>query len=737
LAANLETQTEESSLLFHELAEALAPHLLLVRLLGQGGMGLVYLARDPALKRLVAVKVLSPVLARDETARLRFAREAETMAAMSHPNIVSVYQVGELPRSGTSYFVMQYISGKTLSDVFPLGTPTAEGKVRRCLGEVAYALAAAHRIGVVHRDIKPANVMLDPDSGRYLVLDFGISAVLSAPDAAAEHGAALTSEHVRIGTPRYMSPEQASGLEVTGKSDVYSLGCLAYELLTGEPPFKTANSMEMLASHVLKPPPKVSTRRPELDPQFSGLVDRCLGKRPEGRPSAEDLTRALLPALKSPIEWPPPGLEPLRGFGATWARIAGVVALTATLFFIELMIQPSVSRPCCWHLPEFSFLWNVLKHLSYVTPIHLDDPDAMSVWYFMLDATFIALLVQLPVLTIRSWQLAVRLRQGARAGYPVGTLFDVAWDDRGDTSDLVNGTGHRSLLSETDRASILGLRRVLSILWVTTTLLALTVPIAWLYLGAYVPWSEEAPVLGLLDVFALWSLPGLALMAALGTTVIMWRRMPGSSRRDHKVFGTPSVLHIPRELVSVWLTSAGREAPASRPLVPLWLLPVVTPLFASVLTLIASVVLTVVFKSTARLTTSATEARSWIERTSSSSSSGGALEPSTAAVLALAANPMIELARGQAERIDFLARRRIGETPLADVSYCLNSRQVLFGRVRRIGAAGPPGDRLIDYRLTRWRGHALQAAGLGGLIRRSANCSVVLGGEVSTVDDSR
>jgi serine/threonine protein kinase len=233
LAAKLATQTEESSLLFQELAEALAPHLLLVRLLGKGGMGLVYLARDPALKRLVAVKVLSPALARDETARLRFAREAETMAAMSHPNIVSVYQVGELPRSGTSYFVMQYISGKTLSDLFPLGTPTAEGKVRRCLGEIAYALAAAHRIGVVHRDIKPANVMLDHESGRYLVLDFGISAILTAPDAAAERDAALTSENIRIGTPRYMSPEQASGLEVTGKSDVYSLGCLDALLRTG------------------------------------------------------------------------------------------------------------------------------------------------------------------------------------------------------------------------------------------------------------------------------------------------------------------------------------------------------------------------------------------------------------------------------------------------------------------------------------------------------------------------
>jgi predicted Ser/Thr protein kinase len=735
-AAELETQTQESSLLFQELAEALAPHLLLVRLLGQGGMGLVYLARDPALKRLVAVKVLSPALARDDTARLRFAREAETMAAMSHPNIVSVYQVGELPRSGTDYFVMQYISGKALSDVFPLGTPTAEGKVRRCLGEIAYALAAAHRMGVVHRDIKPANVMLDQESGRYLVLDFGISAILAGSNVTGGPGLALTSGNVRIGTPRYMSPEQASGLEVTGKSDVYSLGCLAYELLTGEPPFKSTTSMEMLASHVLKPPPKVSTRRPELDPQFAALVDRCLSKRPEERPSAEDLTRALLPALKSLIEWPPPGLEPLRGFGAKWTRTAGVVAGTGTLFFLELMIQPTVSRPCCWNLPEFSLLWDALKRLSYITPIHLDDPDAMSVWYFMLDATFIVLLLQLPLFLMHSWQLASRLRQGARAGYPLGTLFDLGWDDRSDTSDLLNGTGHQSLLSETDRTSILRMRRVRSILLVTAILLTLTAPTVWLYIGAYVPWPDNAPVLGLLDVVALWSLPGLALLGALAATAVLWRRMPGPSRREHNVSRSPSVSYISRDLVSVWLTSAGHEPVAALPLVPLRLLPLITPVLALALTFSASTVLTVVFKSTARMTTGAKEARSWIRQTSSASSTAGALEPSVLAVLALVATPT-EIPGDHVPGIDSPADRRIGNTPLVSVAYCLNSRAVLFGGSTRTSEVGPSRRGFTDFRLSRWRGHALEAAGLGGLIGRSANCNAVLGAEVSTVDDSQ
>lgn len=729
----MDAQTEDSSPLFQELAETLAPHLLLVRLLGRGGMSLVYLARDPALKRLVAVKVLSPRLARDETARLRFAREAETMAAMSHPNIVSVYQVGELPRSGTSYFVMQYISGMALSEAFPPGSPIAEGKARRCLGEVASALAAAHRLGVVHRDIKPANVMLDQESGRYLVLDFGISAILPGPDGVG-HGEALTSEDARVGTPRYMSPEQASGQEVSGKSDVYSLGCMAYELLTGEPPFKGTTSMAVLASHLLSEPPKVGVKRPELDRQFAALVDRCLAKGPEARPSAEDLTRAFLPALKSLVEWPPPGLEPLRALGVRWARTAAVVALTGTLFFVGLMMQPTVSRTCCWRSAESSLLWNGLKHLSFATPIHLDDPDAMSVWYFILDATFIVLLLQLPFLVIHSWQLAARLRQGARAGYPSPTLFDVGWDSHGDTSDLLNGTGRYSLLPEADRASILGIRRLRSIFLVVASLLALAAPTVWLYVGAYVPWSDGAPVLALPDALTLWMLPFLALLAGLAAIVMLWRRTPGSSPRQRYVVGSPSVPEIPRELVSLWLRTAGREPVASRARVPLWAFLSVPAALAIALVLTASIVLSVVFKSTARLVTSAAEARAWIEEASSSSGGLGVAPPSIGATLALAASPRMNISRELAPRIDSLTLRRIELAPVEGVSYCLNPREVLFGRVARPGRSGAPGLGFTGSRPTTWRGHALEVAGLGGLIRRSVQCNAALGSDVSTFD---
>ncbi|MBI1723107.1 MAG: protein kinase, partial [Gemmatimonadetes bacterium] len=194
--------------LAEELRAALAPGIQLLRPLGEGGMGHVWLARDPALKRLVAVKVLHPELANDPTSRARFAREAEAAAAVAHPGVVSVYQVGELPRSGTAYFVMQYVEGKSLQDEIKPGEAMPEPRARRMVGEVASALAAAHARGLVHRDIKPAKVMVDAESGRVVVLDFGISAAL---ERRATPGATrLTAEGHSIGTPMYMSPEQAA-----------------------------------------------------------------------------------------------------------------------------------------------------------------------------------------------------------------------------------------------------------------------------------------------------------------------------------------------------------------------------------------------------------------------------------------------------------------------------------------------------------------------------------------------
>ena len=199
-----------------ELREAIAPGLQLVNRMGQGGMGTVFLARDPVLKRNVVVKVLSPELAHDATACARFAREAEAAAAVSHSNVINVHSVGELPGSGTSYFVMQHVDGPTLAEEFPAGTAVAEARAKRVIGEVASALAAAHERGLVHRDIKPSNIMIERDSGRVVVLDFGISAAIT-PEIASKN-TKLTVQGTSVGTPQYMSPEQAAGEDVTGQS---------------------------------------------------------------------------------------------------------------------------------------------------------------------------------------------------------------------------------------------------------------------------------------------------------------------------------------------------------------------------------------------------------------------------------------------------------------------------------------------------------------------------------------
>lgn len=216
-----------------ELIATFAPRFEGLHLLGRGGMGLVYVARDPQLKRDVAIKVLAPEFGSDAEAHERFLREAQAAAAVAHPNVASIFQVGELATSRLPYFIMQFIEGNTLDQTYPKGTAVPEPVARRVISEIAAALGAAHARGLVHRDIKPANVMLDSHTGRAIVLDFGISA--SVKKHATDHK--LTATGVYIGTPRYMSPEQASGDELTDKSDIYSLGCLAYEMLAGRPAF--------------------------------------------------------------------------------------------------------------------------------------------------------------------------------------------------------------------------------------------------------------------------------------------------------------------------------------------------------------------------------------------------------------------------------------------------------------------------------------------------------------------
>ena len=266
----------------------LTAHYELDTEIGRGGMGVVYRARDRRLKRHVAIKVLPPELAFQSAIKTRFLREAETAAQLSHPNIVPIYTVDEL--EGLVFFVMAYISGDNLAKrLHDTGVLPVED-VRRITREVSDALAYAHERGVVHRDIKPDNILLDAATGRTMVTDFGIARAASGGDAGR-----LTATGMAIGTPAYMSPEQAAGdREIDGRSDLYSLGIVAYQMLVGEPPFVANSTPAMLVKHISERPTPVTQRRSDIPQDLARAVMMLLEKDPAMRfPSAASLVSAL------------------------------------------------------------------------------------------------------------------------------------------------------------------------------------------------------------------------------------------------------------------------------------------------------------------------------------------------------------------------------------------------------------------------------------------------------------
>jgi eukaryotic-like serine/threonine-protein kinase len=260
-----------------------------IRLLGEGKMARVYLARERALERAVAVKVLRPERSRDETDRLRFEREARSAASLSHPNVVSVYRFGQLP-DGTPYLVMSYVQGRTLADRLQADGPLSEREGRDLLMQLASALASAHKKGIVHRDVRPGNVLIDDESGRVLLSDFGIAGLL---EAGTDRGPRLTQTGQMIGEPRYSSPEQLRGDKVTGQADIYSLGVLAYEALTGEGPYRAASAREVFAAHLTGKPRPINEIRPGISADLEDLLLRCLAREPAHRPRAEDVLKRL------------------------------------------------------------------------------------------------------------------------------------------------------------------------------------------------------------------------------------------------------------------------------------------------------------------------------------------------------------------------------------------------------------------------------------------------------------
>ncbi|HEX8942800.1 MAG TPA: protein kinase [Gemmatimonadaceae bacterium] len=273
---------------------------------GRGGMAVVYRATDLRLHRTVAIKVLPPDVAFNSDVRVRFIREAQTAAQLSHPNIVPIYAVDEKDNGSIVFFVMAYVDGESLGARLKREGAWPIEQTVRVLRDVADALAYAHARGVVHRDIKPDNILIERATGRPMVTDFGIA-------RAAAGDSRLTVTGVAVGTPAYMSPEQALGeRELDGRSDLYSLAVVGYHMLTGETPFKASNTPAMLVKHVSERPRPVRERRPEVPAYLAVAIDRALAKRPEDRWSDAAEFRDALDAAKASSRYrPPPAPLPL------------------------------------------------------------------------------------------------------------------------------------------------------------------------------------------------------------------------------------------------------------------------------------------------------------------------------------------------------------------------------------------------------------------------------------------
>jgi eukaryotic-like serine/threonine-protein kinase len=276
--------------LAQRLTQALGASFTLEGEIGRGGMGVVYHARDERLKRKVAVKVLPPELAFREEIRIRFLREAETAARLSHPHIVPIHSVGEGPE-GLVYFVMAYVDGESLAARLKRRGQLAAEEARRILMETADALGAGHALGIVHRDVKPDNILLEGSRGRVVLTDFGIAKALTSSTGPGT----LTATGVAIGTPHYMSPEQAAGdREIDGRSDIYSLGVVGYQMLTGELPFSAPTVPGLLLKQITEQAPYLKDKAPTCPDDLAACVMRSLEKEPEARwPTADALRRAL------------------------------------------------------------------------------------------------------------------------------------------------------------------------------------------------------------------------------------------------------------------------------------------------------------------------------------------------------------------------------------------------------------------------------------------------------------
>jgi eukaryotic-like serine/threonine-protein kinase len=336
------------------LSSALGDRYLLERELGQGGMATVYLARDHKHHRMVAIKVLRPELAASLGSE-RFLHEIEIAAGLQHPHILPLLDSGEA--DGFLYYVMPFVEGESLRERLDRGGELPVSTGVRILAEIAEALAYAHSRGVVHRDMKPENIML---SGRHpLVMDFGVAKAVSPATGSTRP----TTAGVALGTPTYMAPEQAAAdPHLDHRVDIYALGVIGYELLTGTTPFTGTSAQQILAAHMTRKPEPISVRRPAVPPGLAAILMRCLEKRPADRPqSAEELVRALEAVLTPGEELTPTDTRPVPTVesGISWRTllIAGAILVVA---IAGLLWQGGErSRPVLARHSQLTFVGNV------------------------------------------------------------------------------------------------------------------------------------------------------------------------------------------------------------------------------------------------------------------------------------------------------------------------------------------------------------------------------------------
>lgn len=323
----MQSPSAPSSSALDVIHRALGDRYRIERELGRGGMGAVYLARDLRLDRLVALKVLPAEFATQSGLRERFLLETRTAASFSHPNIVPVYSVEQSDE--LLAYTMGLIEGETLTErVRRLGPLPARDLVR-LLQDVGYALAYAHGRGVVHRDIKPDNVMLERATGRALVMDFGISRTMTAAPA----GTASTRVGEIVGTPEYMSPEQAAGESVDGRSDPYSLGLTAHFAALGRAPVSGESVQKILVKQLMEPVAPIAAARPELPAPLASAIDRCVAKDPAERfETAEALVEAIDAAQLAEPEIP----LPIRLLAGEFSALS-MVAFGMLLFSLYLV----------------------------------------------------------------------------------------------------------------------------------------------------------------------------------------------------------------------------------------------------------------------------------------------------------------------------------------------------------------------------------------------------------------